>query len=156
MSRLELYLTPLQWEEISTYEARVKIITLCEERLVIECKNSMACSKLTGTNLPEPLKMKPRNFSLINKMTLSIENPKFFFIKCVMYCSYTNQHIKSSDGEEIKISKQWGNPDSSLNHYSILIGVEKFMIFLDTRHAPAWLWTRSEGLDCKVQLAASG
>lgn len=120
MSRLELYLTPLQWEEISTYEARVKIITLCEERLVIECKNSMACSKLTGTNLPEPLKMKPRNFSLINKMTLSIENPKFFFIKCVMYCSYTNQHIKSSDGEEIKISKQWGNPDSSLNHYSIL------------------------------------
>lgn len=119
MSSVDFYLTPGQWEEIDTYEARSSLIMLCEQRIMIECKKPLVVAKRKASLLPERLLALSTNLGKIDKVLLTIEEPKYLSISASIFSDDLKRHILNEKGEEVLVSKRWGSPEMTLNHYGI-------------------------------------
>ena len=117
MSHREYYLTPEQWEGISVYEARFDLVALCKEKIVIDCENAFVVEVLMGSGLPDRLLLLTGESAKIARCRFTIENPKYFDISICLYDPNTKSYILDIDGEQIVISRRWGEPGYAKNQY---------------------------------------
>jgi hypothetical protein len=120
MSSLFSELSPEQWEAISNYEARSKITSLSKRKISMECENVfIVITKWRGQNLPRQIRDLSGDRAKLKRVSLSIDDPELFSVNSSVFDKNSNRHVTTSEGKEVILTKQWGEPHSGLNRYNI-------------------------------------